>query len=613
MSLIALGSCSPIGDSSGNSSGDPSSSSVSSSSDGSSSFSSSSSPSGDRGEIERVAIKSVYAAQWDALSSDYIPYDYGDLAYGISSVYGENKPMVSLSSFLENIYFPFFSLSSITLDVQGSENGLVYFLDNSEKGSIELDFSDCTITFTNYERVATGFDECFLDVAAIGLNDYSYIDYASDSVGFIEKGEMTVFDLGKYGIPLYERNGEAFLPLEIANYIFQPHWLNSVVYNGTNFYLLSGSATLLKGEGRSSFGEAYYGGALSEMSTKSEAVSRLDGNEMLFYLDHFYGYSDEEDFSNGWGSYLWNNYGLVYDGLFSKDAETYDDAIDTLMSTVIGDGHTSVNNENGITGSFYNGGRHQNEAENSERLISLLSEGSANRALRNSAFNGESLANHMVESSGETGIIRFDSFSSSASESGQSLDYYYQRRTYDTYALFVYAFKTFKENGIKRVVIDLTCNGGGASSACMAALGFLMDEVPYAVYNPLTGDMAKYKVNVDADADGTITGHDSYAADFSFYVLTSNYSFSCGNAFPMIAKDNGITTLGDRSGGGGCSLQYGVAPSGQPFNISGLYRFSKTFDGGITHADEGIEVDHEISKEYWYDIASLDDYLSTLN
>lgn len=572
--------------------------------------------SSDHGSLVETGNKTVYRAAYDEDEMDYYPVAAGELVYGISSSYGEEKAMVSLNSYLEKAYLPAYSLSTnVTVRSDGDE--LTYAFSDSQKGTMVFDFSDYTITFSNFTRVNYGYEEDVFDAGTIALEtSFTEIDYASSSIGFVEKGEATVFDLRKYDLPLYRGNLDVYLPIELANYFFLTSLGYSIVYNGSYFYSYQSNASLLKTEvdELSSFGEAFYGGALSRTSTKSGNVARLDANIMLFYLDHFYGFRDRDDLSDGWGSYLRSSYPSVYEGLYSRIAEEHDDAVDAIMRTIIGDGHTGTSNSLGLTGSFYNGGRHINEARSSDRTVALSRCYAEISALREEELGENYLVDHRVESSGETGIIRFDDFISGYVHPGDSQELFEQFSILDNYALFVTAFRNFNANGnIKRIVIDLTCNGGGMITSALTTLGFLMDEVPYATYNPLTGDMAKYAATVDVNADGVISGHESYADKYEFYVLTSNYSFSCGNLFPALAKEAGIPIIGEKSAGGACAVQNSIAPSGQAFQISGTYRFSNGYDGGAAHIDEGIEVDHELAKEYWYDIEALDGYLANLS
>lgn len=567
------------------------------------------------GSIVNTATAVVYQPVVDQETGSYVSKQALTLDYGISSVYGSNKPMVSLTSFLKNFYMPNLqNPETKSLDLTRTDDVYTYTLVNDGKGTISVDFTNNKITFSNYYRVLNIYDSAFLDAAAVGLIGYDYLAYSSDNVGFIEAGNETVFDLGGYDIPLYKYREDAYLPIEVVSYLFLALRSSQVVFNGSAFYIYASPLYMIDSDGQlTNYGRDYYGGSLASLSTKSSAIATLEANEMIFYLDHFYGFRDTNtNVGSGWKNYLSSSYPSIYNNLYSTDADASASALDSILMTIIGDGHTGANNVYGNLGSFYNGGRHIRRASSSQRSLALNTEYSENIALRSEVLGSEELGDNDVQISGNTGIIRFDSFQNAALKSGQTTDYYREYKSYDNYALFVYAFRKFENSGVKRVVIDLTCNGGGTALSCVAALGFLMDTVPYATYCPLTGDKGQYRVNVDADADGTISGHDSYADKYEFYVLTSNYSFSCGNWFPTVCKDVGIKIIGAKSGGGACAVQYGVSPCGQPFQISGVMRLSNGYTGGEKDNDGGIDVDYTVAKEYWYDAVKLDSYLSSL-
>ena len=86
--------------------------------------------------------------------------------------------------------------------------------------------------------------------------------------------------------------------------------------------------------------------------------------------------------------------------------------------------------------------------------------------------------------------------------------------------------------------------------------------------------------------DGVYDKEDVYGDDFNLYILTSPYSFSCGNAFPFFAKKCGLAkTIGVKSGGGECAVYEAHLPSGERFYHSsnlhiGWYdELTKNFEG----------------------------------
>ena len=118
---------------------------------------------------------------------------------------------------------------------------------------------------------------------------------------------------------------------------------------------------------------------------------------------------------------------------------------------------------------------------------------------------------------------------------------------------------------------------------------------------------------VDTDGDGDYT--DAYAYDmYDWYVLTSPLTFSAANFFASIVQDVGIATVvGERSGGGTCSVFTLVLPDGTTANISGSRTVlqSPVYEGGVVVGAElvesGIAPDIALERQYFYNDASLVD------
>lgn len=49
------------------------------------------------------------------------------------------------------------------------------------------------------------------------------------------------------------------------------------------------------------------------------------------------------------------------------------------------------------------------------------------------------------------------------------------------------------------------------------------------------GGISKMTARVDSNGDGKYDREDCFGNEFKFYILTTSYSFSCGNAFPFLA------------------------------------------------------------------------------
>jgi C-terminal processing protease CtpA/Prc len=72
-------------------------------------------------------------------------------------------------------------------------------------------------------------------------------------------------------------------------------------------------------------------------------------------------------------------------------------------------------------------------------------------------------------------------------------------------------------------------------------------------------------------------------------------SFSCGNLFPSILKDNGVPVLGATSGGGACAIQAMCTADGFCFQISSFRARLNTLDGD--NIDGGVTPDIPIDND----------------
>ena len=74
--------------------------------------------------------------------------------------------------------------------------------------------------------------------------------------------------------------------------------------------------------------------------------------------------------------------------------------------------------------------------------------------------------------------------------------------------------------------------------------------------------------------------------------MTSGASFSCGNLFPFLVREEGGMVIGDRSGGGSCSVQKAVLSEGFEISISGS-KFKLTDNSG-SDLEAGVTPDLQL-------------------
>lgn len=155
--------------------------------------------------------------------------------------------------------------------------------------------------------------------------------------------------------------------------------------------------------------------------------------------------------------------------------------------------------------------------------------------------------------------------------------------------------------GIKRFVLDISCNSGGSSDVVMYMIAMMTNKdknsntASLRILQTLTGNISDDRYELDLDLDGEINDQDKDVYyDFEYAVLTSHFSFSCGNLLPTLAKDNGIAVIGEKSGGGACMLLINFTSELMPFTISG---YEKMITAKNEDADYGITPDYELINE----------------
>ena len=125
---------------------------------------------------------------------------------------------------------------------------------------------------------------------------------------------------------------------------------------------------------------------------------------------------------------------------------------------------------------------------------------------------------------------------------------------------------------IRNVIIDLSCNTGGSSDVLAGIIAILTG----------TADLHCHDLTTDQY-------YHVYA------ILTSVDSFSCGNLLPSLAYTAGIPIIGERSGGGSCSVARMFLPDGQAAQIGTAYSMCVDEDG--ISIEVGVPVDVELVSE----------------
>ena len=185
----------------------------------------------------------------------------------------------------------------------------------------------------------------------------------------------------------------------------------------------------------------------------------------------------------------------------------------------------------------------------------------------------------------------------------------YNSEDFDTFFYFVKMLNQIKEKGnVKDVVIDISINGGGTVGILFKLLPLLSKDNSAAAFlaNDALDTIVRYKLECDSNGDGNFDINDCFGNDFNIHILSSEFSFSCANAFAYYVQKNNICdVIGQTSGGGECTVNESYLPSGEHFYHSSLLRIGWSHSGIFSGDEDGAPVDLTIPYEQFYDLDAL--------
>ena len=374
-------------------------------------------------------------------------------------------------------------------------------------------------------------------------------------------------------------------------------------------------------------------------SSISKEVSDYNYNILRFLFDNVYGlkaikgYSNAEEYFTSAG---------VRDALRSRTAKEYNAALAKLIGKV-DDGHS------GFTGlSLYTAYDDLDTLkalikENAGPRLSTLAEKSKTylkarvdeycRTHPDEPRNEDAAFYHGINLSSdkETAIITFDSFTHNDNElknmkelfPNEEIEQFLVRSNMIMSSAngFSAAFTFLKNMNksskvVKNVVIDLTNNGGGMIATLPYISAFFTLDPTFVVKDTINNTIREFHYKVDLNNDGVFGGAgDTFKDDFNFYILTSGFSFSCGNALPGIAKDNGVKIIGERSGGGVSPVGVFMDALGSNISLSHYYNMTyKDANGKYVQNDSGIPLDYEFPLENgnWYNPDAVQTFIKSI-
>ena len=472
--------------------------------------------------------------------------------------------------------------------------------------------SDNYMAFTNLMGlIQPGIDNVYLDGTP-------YVRYKSQE---LTPAQATVtFDFKKYGIDLRGDDNDVYFPLATIADLYSDLYYHIAGYNGETVVVVTenGNSDICKLE-------PMRAAVLLLQSTRSADMADFCYRELCFVVDHFYGMSGRSPLEaaikkDGLDKALDD----IEDGaavkklLKSTNMQKYFFGMNCLNALLNDGGHTALyvdltaylalesateavsNWISGIT-AMYNTypSLCSMVAQCVERLLYYPKRDAVIEARQD-----KGIASVTYYKEGDTAYLLFPSFGPANYDAWKA---YYDggcqgdipavdKNILGDISVVLDAMKQANDDPeVKNLVVDIATNPGGSINVVMAMTALMGGQSHLYSENVLTGQKQKTYYDVDCNFDGVFDDKDKEVwknYQLKYGVMTSGFSFSCGNLFPSLMKDMGFPILGEKSGGGSCAVQQFITPEGLQFQMSSA-RLRLT-DMNWVNIDPGVVPTHPI-------------------
>ena len=435
-------------------------------------------------------------------------------------------------------------------------------------------------------------------------------------VSYFPLKATTTLDMGAYGIDLHaDGKGAVYFPFATLADMYTDLYYHHAGFNGEKVV-----ANLSLNEVGLEKIDPDYNKPLVARTIRPADLTDFNYKELCFAMDHFYGYPGRIKYNDALKAK-----GL--DKALEEDIESgpaikkllLSEKFSDYMLGMVGltgvyfDGHTAMDISSALgkitdhpelykeyqAGLMANQGVMAMVMSAVMDMRAMVADGQAVEALRPKVY-GEGVT---YVKKGDTAVCVFDSFNERNEKAWK--DYYagtgpmptVENAPNDDMVIFLDALKkAAADPEVKNFVIDITANGGGSADIVLAMTSLILDKSYISQDNSLTGQRSIVEYEVDRNFNGVFDAADQDVHyDLNFAVLTSGMSFSCGNLFPSILKDNGVPVLGATSGGGACAIQAMCTADGFCFQISSFRARLNSLDGD--NIDSGVTPDIPIDND----------------
>ncbi|MBQ9208944.1 MAG: hypothetical protein IJ149_05095 [Oscillospiraceae bacterium] len=487
---------------------------------------------------------------------------------------------------------------------------------------VTLDFDKDTVFFWDYDGFFTSSSTKTLLDLIMPIYETSDFTFMLKTVGSTERtGNTVTLDAGSYEIDFVRKGDKYYIPVQTFSDIFLSGFGAGVTLYNTHSLIiyLEGMDSLYNHDtGKyTKLGQVYYGKDGKYATGKvSETMSEFSVNEFCFAMDTLYGLKKEHNITAFKEVIVQRDTGF---NMYSTNAKKIDKELWNLIYQNVDDIHSRYALSSYASGADYKWKLYEKYGQGYARDF-IFTFDEELKELRKK-YNPDL---KIYEEHGDTAYITFDGFELDFSsllylfgdEPGESNNITLDR-VHDTIGLISYSVQQInrKDSPIKNVVLDLSLNGGGAVDAAAYVVAAFLGEASFSVENALSGSRITNDYMCDINFDTKFDKNETLAGKgLNLYCLTTKASFSCGNLVPCIFKeDPHVSIIGQKSGGGACTVGTISTATGTVLDISSNTRLSYIKNGSFYNVDQGAEPDFTISKyEHLFDREWLTEYIDNL-
>ena len=533
-----------------------------------------------------------------------------------------NVPYINVKEFYDQFYLV---NTDLTQGMTCAQDGGNYTLTNIAGKTAIFDVDADTIYAANLEDFITSAYSLQVSMSCSVDKNYPFV--MMKEVTEPEDSTPITLSLGDYGIDLRGDETGVYAPLATVSDIFASAETYRVVYSGKKIYTADYSGLYVPTPALNTDPDF-----ITDVETDHPAdLADFTYRELCFNIDLWYGQPGQEWVHDDLQTMkldelLTAKYPDIKENLLSTEFNTYFAGMLNLINGILFDGgHTTLASrllsEDQDLASY--AVRTMTDKDYAWKFIEsqIVKPRQTERrvATRDAAYGD----NYYIEQ-GDTAMIRFDSFvvdfegwkAFYAGNGDRPLKFNQGgKETYDTVGVVLSGLERAKQNPeIKNIIIDMSCNGGG-DSAAMNAIEWIMTGKGYIRFNSrITQRQKTVNAQFDMNFDGKFDENDvSPYTGYNYGVLTSNYAFSCGNAYPWFMHENGAMILGQKSSGGACAIRLSSA-AGVEFACSAasssiVSDSGENVDFGCP-LDADLTVEGENPYENFYDLSLLSEKMN---